>query len=262
MDNILYIDTENMQFPVGSREHKTLIMQSEKNHGQQYILCFNNMSSTKVSKSQPLKQVVEKNFVIPYVNSMDIDTYGKWLEVIRANHFHKTVSTIPGIKIINKSTAEFSPYLSQICTGALLTDKKGRVLVLVRTLEDNTQQFYIPQSHMEYTPEIYTKNLDTMICESANNCLNNAINIKRIEGELEPISLISGYIVNTSETLATSMHTLFTTVYQVDDFMHYEVRCNTEGQTAMILDLDEAVTAAGSHMMDPWLSFVYLNMMA
>ena len=258
MRDLSFVDRVRAIFPENSLEYKGLVLRERED--QKYILCYNNMSSSKIPKVKPLDKVIEKHFVLPFIDIMEKEEYEKYLDLLKSKHFHKPVSIINGIFAVNKNIAEFSPFMSQICAGAMLTDKKGRVLVLVETLEDGAEIFHIPQTHIEYTVDIYNKSFDDIICENANKVLNDSVSIVRIEGELEPINLMSGYILNISQTLATSMHTLFATVYQVDDFEKYHIRCRNEGEKAMILDLHEAIDAARTHMMDPWLTYVYTNM--
>lgn len=260
MKDLSFVDVDNARFPTNSSEYKDLILKNEK--GKDFILCYHNTNSTKVPKVRSLDKVIEKQFVIPFVENMSTEKYNQILDLARINHFDRTVASIYGITTVNKSVAEFSPFLSQICAGALLTDKKGRMLTLIKVLEDGTDQLHIPQTHIEHSVDIYTKSLNQMICDSANKALNDAISVIRIDEDLAPINLISGYIVNTSQTLATSMHTLFATVYQIDDFENYHIRCRDMNQKAMILELNEAIDAARTHMMDPWLSYVYTNMIS
>lgn len=258
MKDLSFVDVERAHFPSHSSQYKHLVSENDKD--DKYILCYNNLNSLKVPKVKSLSKVIEKRFVIPFIDTLSKDEYNQYLELVKVNHFDKTVSSIYGITAVNKVVAEFSPFLSQICAGALLVDKKGRVLVLVKKLEDDTEQFHIPQTHVQHSVDVYTKTFNQFICDNANNILNEYISLTRLEGELEPINLMSGYVLNLSETLATSMHTLFAVVYQIDDFEKYEIRCRDTRQRAMILDLNEAIDAARTRMMDPWLAYVYANL--
>ena len=258
MKDLSFVDVDKAHFPSHSSQYKHLVSENDKDN--KFILCYNNLNSLKVPKAKSLNKVIEKRFVIPFIDTLSKAEYNQYLDLVKVNHFNKTVSSIYGITAVNKTVAEFSPFLSQICAGALLIDKKGRVLVIVKKLEDGTDQFHIPQTHVEHSVDVYTKSFNQLICENANAILNDYISITRLEGELEPINLISGYVLNISETLATSMHTLFALVYQIDDFEKYQIRCRDAGQRAMILDLNEAVDAARTKMMDPWLAYVYANL--
>lgn len=260
MRDISSIDKENIKFPLGSREYKELVKQFEKIQGQPHVLCFDNMSSRKISKTQPIEKVVEKVFTLPYANNVDKDVYVECIEILKKNHFYKTVSTISGIKVMPKNITEFSPFVSQICAAALLMDKKGRIFTLDRTLSDGTEQFYLPQQHVEYTEDMFTQTFEELINKAANDCLNDAITIKRKRKRQSPIELLSGYVVHTAETLPSAMHTVFTVVYQIDNFDNYEIRCKDDLK-GIVLNLDEITKAAQSHMMDTWLSFPYSDLM-
>lgn len=256
MRNISFIDRENLKFPLGSREYKELVKQFEKTQGQKFILCFDNTSSSKVSKTKPIDKVVEQSFTLPYANNVPIDTYSEMINLLKTNHFYKTMSSIPGIKIISKNVAEFTPFLSQICAGVLLVDKKGKIFVLSRTLEDGTEQLYLPQTHIEYTEEMFIKTFEELINQKANDCLNDSITIKRKKRGKANVDLLSGCVVHTATHLETSMHTLFVTIYQVDNFSNYDIHCKDDLK-GVILEAKEIQAAVASNMMDPWLTYIY-----
>lgn len=260
MKDISFINTEGLKFPQGSKEHDKLVDMAEKQntHEQQFVLCFSNIYHRVISKSKKANEVIKSYFYIPFLDNLSNTEYEDCLTQLRFNYFAKTVASIPNIKVIPKGVAEISPFFSQLCAGAMLTDKKGRVLVLVKETE-GYQEFHLPQMHMEYTQDIYTKSLEHFICDNANKALNDMIRLVRREGELEPVSLISGCIVNTNVNNSTAMHTLFATIYQVDNFENYDVRCVDDNQQAMILELDEAISAAAKHLMDPYLTHIYTN---
>lgn len=262
MKDLLYIDFEGISIPQGSTAYERWVKLAQKKDivDRDFVLCYNNIYHKKVIKHYQIQELMNKNFFIPFIDNMEMDSYEMALDTLRAKYFPLTVGAIPGLHILEKEVAEMSPHYSQICAGALLIDKRGRTLVLVKKLEDGHDQFYIPQSHVAYTQDIYTKSFEQYICDYSTKNLNDAITLERSVGELEPVSLISGYIVNTAETIVTAMHTLFVTVFQVDDFENYNIRCRDESQTAMILELDEAVKAAGAHMMDPWLTFAHMKL--
>lgn len=256
MNHNFKVDNEAIEMRLNPRERaQSKILNGDGSTDS--VLVYKNIFHNDIPKHRTNTEIMQKYFFIPYKEDAAEDEYASIIDELRKKYFYKTVASINSLSVVSIDEADASPHLSQLCSGAIITDTKGKFIFMVNEADDDTPEFRIPQSHILYTPRIYTESLDEYIYKNAIENINDELLFERKDGEPSQIRMVSGFVSNSNKDLSKAMHTMFGIIFQVDDFDNYNILCFEENQRAIIMNFEEAVSASEYKRMDTWMSEIF-----